>query len=198
MERKLSLNQEKILKYLRERQGEGLPPSVREICAATGIKSTSCVHTNLGILEEMGYLKRDSGHSRGIRLNGARVEQVPLLGRVTAGLPILAVEQIEGYIPFHSRHGSGRELFALRVVGESMKNAGILDGDIVIAERCATAQNRQIVIAMIDEEATVKRFFAEEGRVRLQPENDAFDPIYSDHVILLGRVIASLRSYEEV
>ena len=196
MEGKLSANQEKILAFLKERQEDGLPPSIREICAATGIKSTSCVHTNLGILEQKGYLTRDNGSSRGIRLNGTRVEQVPLLGRVTAGMPILAVEQIEGYIPYHSEHRRGRKLFALRVEGESMKNAGILDGDIVIAEKCDTAEDRQIVIAMIDEEATVKRFFREKNCIRLQPENDAFDPIYSEHAVILGRVIASIRSYE--
>ena len=143
----------------------------------------------------MGYIERDSGHSRGIRIRGMRSEPVPIVGRVTAGLPILAVEQIEGHIPYSSER-AGRTLFALRVMGESMKNAGILDGDLVIAEQCAVAEDRQIVVALIDEEATVKRFFAEGGRVRLQPENDAFDPIHTDHCEILGRVIACVRSYE--
>ena len=190
MERPLSKNQEKVLKFLRTRARDGVPPSIREICAATGIKSTSCVHSKLAELEEMGYIERDSGCSRGIRLRGMQSEPVPIVGRVTAGLPILAIEQIEGYVPYSSSR-PGRTLFALRVVGESMKNAGILD-----AEQCAVAEDRQIVVALIDEEATVKRFFLEEGQVRLQPENDAFEPIYTDHCEILGRVIASVRSYE--
>ncbi len=194
-ERPLSKNQEKVLGFLRTRARDGVPPSIREICAATGIKSTSCVHTKLAELEEMGYIDRDSGRSRGIRLRGLHSEPVPIVGKVTAGLPILAVEQIEGYIPYSSSR-PGRTLFALRVSGESMKNAGILDGDLVIAEQCSVAENRQIVVALIDDEATVKRFFMEEGHVRLQPENDAFEPIYTDHCEILGRVIASVRSYE--
>lgn len=195
MEHQLSKNQEKVLKFLQTKVRDGVPPSIREICAATGIRSTSCVHSKLAELEEMGYIERSSGCSRGIRLRGVQSEPVPIVGRVTAGLPILAVEQIEGYIPYASSR-PGRTLFALRVVGESMKNAGILDGDLVIAEQCAVAEERQIVVALIDDEATVKRFFLEDGRVRLQPENDAFEPIYTDHCEILGRVIASIRSYE--
>ena len=191
----LSKNQEKVLDFLRTRSLDGVPPSIREICAATGIKSTSCVHAKLAELEQMGYIERVGGSARGMSLRGASAESVPILGRVTAGLPILAVEQIEGYIPFSSSH-PGRSLFALRVVGESMKNAGILDGDLVIAEQGSVAENRQIVVALIGEEATVKRFFMEEGRVRLQPENELFDPIYPEECEILGRVIACVRNYE--
>ena len=133
--KKLSASQERILNYLKERAQDGLPPSVREICRATGLKSTSTVHVHLKTLEENGYITRDAGLNRAIHITGEeRSSQVPVLGKVTAGLPILAVEDIEGYIPFSETQRRGRELFALRVVGESMKNAAILDGDIVVCQ----------------------------------------------------------------
>ena len=194
MERPLSKNQEKVLEFLRTRARDGVPPSIREICAATGIKSTSCVHTKLSELEEMGYIERDSGCSRGIRLCGIQSEPVPIVGKVTAGLPILAVEQIEGYIPYSSSR-PGRTLFALRVSGESMKNAGILDGDLVIAEQCAVAEDRQIVVALIDDEATVKRFYREKDHFRLMPENPDFEPIIVEEMTILGKVAALIRNY---
>lgn len=189
-------NQQKILEFLRARVDSGLPPSVREICVATGIKSTSNVHANLIALEKAGLIRREAGHSRAIYLTGSPATRVPLIGRVTAGVPILAVEQIEDYVPFPVAHPDSRELFALRVSGDSMKDAAILDGDIVVAKKSSVAYNRQIVIAMIDEEATVKRYFNEGKVVRLQPENDAYEPIISDRVVILGRVIGCIRSYE--
>ncbi len=174
----------------------GLPPTVREICAATGIKSTSTVHGILSALEEYGYISRKSQNARGIYIEqDKRPVQIPLLGRVTAGLPILAVEQVEEYIPFYIENADNKQLFALRVVGESMINAGIYDNDIVICEKMSTANDGDIVVALIEEEATVKRLYREKFGVRLQPENDKFDPIYAANVLILGKVIASIRFY---
>lgn len=172
----------------------GVPPTVREICAATGLKSTSTVHAHLKTLERLGYITREAGHNRSIRVEGETpAAQVPILGKVTAGMPILAVEDVEGYLPFPKKEG--KELFALHVSGLSMRDAGILDGDYVVAERVATAEDGEIVVAMIDDEATVKRLFREQGGVRLQPENPDFSPIYSDHASVLGKVIAVMRYY---
>ena len=192
----LTEKQKRVLEYLVKKSTDGLPPTVREICAACGIKSTSSAHETLRVLEEKGYIVREAGYSRAIRLAGAPpARQVPLLGRVTAGQPILAIEQVEEYIPFSGR-SAGRELFALRIVGESMIGAGILDGDIVIAERTEAFSDGDIVVVLIEDEATVKRIFRERPGVRLQPENPAFRPMYFDNVQVLGRVIASIRSYE--
>lgn len=196
--KKLSVSQQKILSYLKECVQNGLPPSVREICTATGLKSTSTVHAHLKTLEENGYISREAGLNRAIHINGEeRSAQIPILGRVTAGLPILAVEDIEGYIPFSEEQRRGRELFALRVEGESMKNAGILDGDIVVCHKTPTAEDASIVVALIGDEATVKRLFHEDGGIVLQPENPVFDPIRvrEQDVSILGRVISVLRYY---
>ena len=190
----LTKSQQKVYDFLRKEAGKGVPPSVREICAATGLRSTSTVHAHLKTLERLGYIHRQAGLNRSIRIEGGTPSsQVPILGKVTAGVPILAVEDIEGYIPFPLKEG--KELFALHVSGLSMKNAGILDGDYVVAEQASTADNGEIVVALIDDEATVKRLFREEGQVRLQPENPDFSPIYSDHVSILGKVIAVVRYY---
>ena len=190
----LTKSQQKVYDFLRKEAGKGVPPSVREICAATGLRSTSTVHAHLKTLERLGYIHREAGLNRSIRLEGGTPSsQVPILGKVTAGMPILAVEAIEGYIPFPLKEGKG--LFALHVSGLSMKNAGILDGDYVVAEQASTADDGEIVVALIDDEATVKRLFREEGQVRLQPENPDFSPIYSDHVSILGKVIAVVRYY---
>lgn len=192
MGHRLTESQRKVFEFLRKEAGRGVPPSVREICAATGLKSTSTVHAHLKTLEKIGYIERESGINRSIRIGGVpKVTQVPILGKVTAGVPILAVENFENYIPFTDK--SGKELFALHVSGLSMKDAAIMDGDYVIAESVQTAQNGDIVIAMIDEEATVKRFFREGNAVRLQPENDDFEPIISEEVQVLGKVIAVMR-----
>ena len=194
--KKLTKSQQKIYDFLREQAKYGVPPSVREICAATGLKSTSTVHAHLRTLEELGYISRQAGLNRSIRIEGTEEStQVPILGRVTAGMPILAVEEIEGYLPFSSNHAAGKELFALHVDGMSMVNAGILDGDYVIAEKTPTADDGEIVVAMIDDEATVKRLYREKDCIRLQPENPDFEPIYSKEVSVLGKVIAVLRYY---
>ena len=192
----LTKSQQKIYDFLKDRSQYGIPPSVREICAATGLKSTSTVHAHLKALENLGYISRDAGLNRAIHIEGCeQTAQVPILGKVTAGLPILAVEEIQGYLPITASQQRGRELFALTVQGESMKNAGILDGDYVVVERTPTARDGDIVIALIEDEATVKRLYRETDCVRLQPENDAFEPIYAKEVIILGKVVSVVRYY---
>ena len=191
----LNEKQQKVLEFLRERAGDGVPPSVREICAAAGIRSTSTVHAYLKVLEEGGYISRQSGLNRAIRLPGETVARVPLLGHVTAGLPILAVEEVEDYVPYSGGRYDPRELFALRVHGTSMINAGIMNGDVVIVHRTPAAENGEIVVALIGDEATVKRFFAENGHIRLQPENDEYEPIIVKECTVLGRVISLVRYF---
>ena len=188
-----------ILEFIRsEIEQKGYPPSVREICSAVGLKSTSSVHAHLTQLEKKGLLRRDPTKPRAMEvLDGpvSRGRSVPLLGRVTAGLPILATENIEDYLVLpQSLQGRG-DLFALRVQGESMIEAGIEDGDIVVLRRQETAENGEIVVAMIDDEATLKRIYYEDGHVRLQPENAAMEPIYADEVVILGRLLALFRQY---
>ncbi len=180
----LTKSQQKVYDYLLKTMPSGVPPTVREICNATGLRSTSTVHAHLKTLERLGYITRDAGLNRSIRIEGAEP---------AAQVPILAIEDIEGYVPFPQK--SGKELFALHVVGLSMRDAGILDGDYVIVERTPTADDGEIVVAMIDDEATVKRLYREPDGIRLQPENPDFEPIFSDHVSLLGKVIAVLRYY---
>lgn len=193
----LTKSQQKVYDYIKECLTESRIPSVREICNATGLKSTSTVHLHLKTLEERGLIERDHGMNRCIRLPGAeKTASVPVMGRVTAGMPILAVEDVEGYVTVSETFRRGRELFALRVVGESMINAGILDGDTVIVHRTPTAENGEIVVALVGEEATVKRFYKEKGHFRLQPENDSFEPIIVDEVVLLGKVVALFRSFD--
>lgn len=193
MER-LTASQQKVFDFLREQAPTGVPPTVREICAATGLRSTSTVHAHLKTLERLGYISRDAGLNRSIHIQGSEMAaQVPILGKVTAGLPILAVEDVEGYIPFPKK--AGKELFALHVSGMSMKNAGILDGDYVVAQRTPAADNGDIVVALLGDEATVKRFYLEKEGVRLQPENPDFQPIISKSVMILGKVISVIRYY---
>lgn len=190
----LTKSQQKVYDFLRQETSKGVPPTVREICAATGLRSTSTVHAHLKTLERLGYITREAGLNRSIRVEGETpAAQVPILGKVTAGMPILAVEDIEGYLPFPQKEG--KELFALHVSGLSMRDAGILDGDYVVAERVSTADDGEIVVAMIDDEATVKRLYREKDRIRLQPENPDFQPIYSDQASVLGKVIAVMRYY---
>ncbi len=193
----LTKSQQKVYDYIKDCLAESRIPSVREICNATGLKSTSTVHLHLKTLEERGLIERDHKMNRCIRLPGAeKTASVPVMGRVTAGMPILAVEDVEGYVTVSETFRRGRELFALRVVGESMINAGILDGDTVIVHRTPTAENGEIVVALVGEEATVKRFYKEKGHFRLQPENDSFEPIIVDEVVLLGKVIALFRNFD--
>ncbi len=191
----LNEKQQKILTFLRERAQDGLPPTVREICAASGIKSTSTVHAYLKMLENEGYISRQSGLNRAIRLPGENVTRVPLVGKVAAGIPILAAENVEDYVPYSGGGYPASELFALRVQGQSMINAGILDRDVLIVHRTPVAQNGDIVVALLGDEATVKRIYMENGHIRLQPENDAFEPIIVDEVAVLGRVVSLLRYF---
>ena len=193
-------NQQRILDFIKsEIEDKGYPPSVREICAAVGLRSTSTVHAHLNHLEEKGLIRRDSTKPRAVEvLDGtqARGRSVPLVGRVTAGQPILAIENIEEYLSLpQSVLGQG-EMFSLRVEGESMIDAGIMDGDIVVLRQQDTAENGEIVVAMTPEdEATLKRIFYEDGRVRLQPENATMAPIYVDNVTVLGKLVALIRQF---
>ena len=191
----LTEKQNKVYRFLVKRVSSGIPPTVREICTATGIKSTSTVHAILNNLEENGYISRDARYSRAIKIEGiADTAPVPVIGRVTAGQPILAVEEIEDYIPYETNGNDG--LFALRVKGYSMKNIGIMDGDIVIADKDAYVRNGDIVIGMDGDEATVKRFIKEkDGTVIFMPENEDFEPIYPENPSVLGKVVGSYRKY---
>lgn len=193
----LTSNQQKILDFLKDRLSSGVPPSVREIGKAVGLSSTSSVQSNLIVLEEKGYIERDPLLKRSIRIVGQseNVHHVPLLGVVTAGQPILATEQIEGYLPYTGKVSKDKPVFALHVRGESMINAGILDGDIIFAEKTPTVRNGEMVIAMIGDEATVKTFYKEKGHFRLQPENDFMEPIIVDEVMILGKVVGLYRMY---
>lgn len=193
----LTDKQKKVYDYLRERMSTGLPPTVREICSRTGIKSTSTVFNILTALESEGLISRDGGSSRAIRITGSTQHvDVPMVGLVTAGTPILATENIEQYLPLPADIARGRDIFALRVRGTSMIKAGILSGDIVYAERISTAEEGDIVVALINDEATVKRLaFDKNGKAVLMPENDAFEPITADNIEILGRVIAGFRQY---
>lgn len=186
-----------ILDFIRrEIDDKGYPPSVREICLAVGLKSTSTVHAHLNRLEEEGYIRRDATKPRALELTDTatvRGRSVPLVGRVTAGMPILAQQNIEEYYMLPQNLVGSDEVFILSVQGESMIEAGILDGDFVIVRRQSHAENGDIVVAMIDDEATVKRIFYEKTRVRLQPENPTMQPIYAREVTVLGRVIALFR-----
>lgn len=192
----LNEKQTAVYRFLVAEASAGLPPTVREICRATGIKSTSTVHGILDSLEERGYISRDKNASRAIKIEGAAPSvQVPVLGKVTAGQPILAVQQIEDYIPYPASASSDGNLFALNVSGYSMRDAGILDGDIIVADREAAWRRGDIVVALIEDEATVKRIEFEDGLPVLMPENPDFDPIYPESLVILGRVIGSYRSY---
>lgn len=199
MER-ITAKQEQIFKFLRTFTDEkGYPPSVREICQGIGLKSPSTVHAHLKALENAGYIKRDPNKTRAMLINetessGVHAVSVPLVGQVAAGNPLLAVEDIEGYVPFDPGT-SEREYFALRVKGDSMIDAGILEGDILIVEIRESAVNGEIVVALIDGEATVKRFKRTSDGVWLMPENQAYEPIDGRYAQIAGKVVASMRKY---
>ena len=191
----LSPMRQKIMDYISKYTDEnGYPPSVREICQAVGLRSPSTVHTHLKILQEAGLLAKDQGKTRAITLksHAPGVKKIPVLGVVTAGQPILMQQDILGYIPFEYQSG---EYFALRVRGDSMVGAGILDGDAVIVRRQDTADNRAIVVAMLEDEATVKRLRRAKCHVRLMPENPNYQPIDGDDAQILGLVVAVYREY---
>ncbi|MBE6539490.1 MAG: transcriptional repressor LexA [Ruminococcaceae bacterium] len=197
----LTENERNVYEFIQEKiTYDGYAPSVRDIAAALGIRSTSTVHAYMRRLEEKGYIQKEQGKSRAVKIERKgepdKMLRVPILGKVAAGVPITAIQTCEGYVDYPASMSRGNgNLFALRVEGESMINAGILDGDIVIVENRRYAEDGEIVVALIDDEATVKRFFREKNRVRLQPENSKMKPIYTTDVVVLGVVIANFRFY---
>ena len=198
---KITAKQQEILEYIKEQQlTRGYPPAVREICDAVNLRSTSSVHAHLETLERNGYIRRDPTKPRAIEiidedfcLTRREMANVPIVGRVAAGEPILAEQNIEAYFPIPAEMLPHTEVFMLNVHGDSMINIGILDGDQVIVAKEDTARNGDIVVALVEDSATVKRFYKENGHYRLQPENDTMDPIIVDHVEVVGKVIGVFR-----
>ena len=190
----LNENEKRVYDFIRQSTEEGFAPTVREICAGVGFRSTSTAHRYIASLSKKGLIEKGDNCNRAIRLAGKGAARIPLVGKVTAGQPITAIEDITDYISFQTRKTYPGELFALKVSGESMINAAILDGDIVIVEKTEVAENGEIVVAMVDGcDATVKRFYKENGHFRLQPENDTMEPIISDNVEIVGKVVAVMR-----
>lgn len=201
---KISQKQSEILEYMKnEILNRGFPPSVREICEAVHLKSTSSVHSHLETLEKNGYIRRDPTKPRAIEIvddnfNLVRREtvNVPIIGKVSAGQPLLAVENIDGYFPIPSEYMPNNKTFMLIVQGDSMINAGIFNGDYVIVEQQQTAENGQKIVALVEDSATVKTFYKEDGHIRLQPENDTMEPIIvkqDQFFQILGKVIGVFR-----
>ena len=201
---KITDKQREILEYIKaEILNRGYPPAVREICEAVKLKSTSSVHAHLETLEKNGYIRRDPTKPRAIEIvdenfNLTRREMVnvPIVGKVAAGEPILAVENIENYFPIPAEFMPNEPTFILQVQGESMINAGILDGDYVLVRQQPTANDGDMVVALVDDSATVKTFYKENGYYRLQPENDFMDPIIVSEVMIMGKVIGTFRFFK--
>lgn len=201
---KISDKQREILEYIKaEILNKGYPPAVREICEAVKLKSTSSVHAHLETLEKNGYIRRDPTKPRAIEIvdenfNLTRREMVnvPIVGRVAAGEPILAVENIENYFPIPAEFMPNEQTFILQVQGESMVNVGILDGDYILVEQQTTANDGDMVVALVDDSATVKTFYKENGYYRLQPENDFMEPIIVSDVMIMGKVIGTFRFFK--
>ncbi len=200
----LTKKQAEILKYIKETiLNKGYPPSVRDICEAVNLSSTSSVHSQLNNLEKKGFIKRDNFKSRTIeildddfQLTRREVVNVPMIGTVTAGQPILAVENITDYFPIPCEMMPNAPAFMLKVKGDSMINAGILDGDEIIVKQQSDADNGDYVVALIDDSVTVKTFYKEDGHIRLQPENDSMDPFIFEDVQILGKVIGVFRMFK--
>ena len=200
---KISSKQREILEFMKnEILSKGYPPAVREICEAVHLKSTSSVHSHLETLEKNGYIRRDPAKPRAIEivddnfnLTRREIVNVPIVGTVTAGQPILAVENIEGYFPIPMDYMPNQDTFMLKVKGESMINAGIFDGDTILVQKQSHAKNGDFVVALIDDSVTVKTFYKEKDYYRLQPENDYMDPIIVPDVEILGRVIGLFRMF---
>ncbi len=201
---KISKKQTEILEYIKSQiLNKGYPPSVRDICEAVDLKSTSSVHSHLETLEKNGYIRRDPTKPRAIEIiddnfNLVRREMVnvPIIGNVAAGQPILAVENVESYFPVPMEFMPNEQCFMLKVQGESMINVGIFDGDTILVEQCQTAHNGDIVVALVEDSATVKTFYREADHVRLQPENDSMDPIIVPDCQLLGKVFGVFRFFK--
>ncbi len=200
---RISDKQKEILEYMKQEiLNKGYPPTVRDICEAVKLKSTSSVHSHLETLEKNGYIRRDPTKPRAIEiiddnfnLTRREMTNVPMLGRVAAGEPILAVENVESYFPIPTEFMPNNDAFMLKVKGESMINAGIFDGDNVLVEKCNTARNGDMVVALVDDSATVKTFYKESNHIRLQPENDTMDPIIVDDCEILGKVFGVFRFF---
>lgn len=200
---KISKKQSEILEYIKSQIiNKGYPPSVRDICEAVDLKSTSSVHSHLETLEKNGYIRRDPTKPRAIEIiddnfNLARREvvNVPIVGKVAAGEPILAVENIDSYFPVPMEFMPNEQCFMLKVKGDSMINAGIFDGDTIIVEQSQTARNGDMVVALVDESATVKTFYREADHIRLQPENDTMEPIIVPDCQILGKVFGVFRFF---
>ncbi len=200
---RISNKQKEILEYLKSQIiNKGYPPAVREICEAVKLKSTSSVHSHLETLEKNGYIRRDPSKPRAIEIiddefNLTRRElvNVPIVGTITAGQPILAVQNIESYFPIPSEYMPNEETFMLMVKGDSMINAGIFDGDKILVQRQSHAKNGDYVVALIEDEVTVKTFYKENGYYRLQPENDSMEPIIVPELQILGKVIGLFRIF---
>ena len=198
---RITQKQSEILEYIKSQiLNKGYPPSVRDICSAVNLKSTSSVHAHLESLEKNGYIRRDPTKPRTIEIiddnfNLTRREMVnvPVLGQVAAGEPIFAVENITGYFPIPSEFMPNEETFILTVKGDSMINIGIYNEDQFVVKKCNTADNGDIVVALIDDSATVKRFYKENGHIRLQPENDFMEPIIVEDCMILGKAIGLMR-----
>ncbi len=198
---RISAKQSEILEYIKEQiLSKGYPPAVREICEAVHLKSTSSVHSHLETLEKNGYIRRDPTKPRAIEivddsfnLTRKEMRNIPIVGTVAAGQPIFAEENISGYFPLLADELPAGDLFMLNVRGESMINIGIHDGDKVIVRQSPTAKNGDIVVALVEDSATVKTYYKEDGRYRLQPENDDMDPIYVNEVVILGIVVGLFR-----
>ena len=200
---RISAKQAEILEYIKAQILEkGYPPAVREICSAVHLKSTSSVHSHLETLEKNGYIRRDPTNPRAIEiidddfnLSRREIRNIRLLGHVAAGAPLFAEQNIENYFPMLADQLPAGNLFMLDVRGESMINVGIYDGDKIIVQQTPTAKDGDIVVALIDDSATVKTYYKESGRYRLQPENDSMEPIYVNEVIILGKVIGLYRFF---
>ena len=198
---KISSKQREILEYIKQEiLNKGYPPAVREICEAVHLKSTSSVHSHLETLEKNGYIRRDPTKPRAIEiiddnfnLTRREVVNVPIIGQVADGQPLLAVENIENYFPIPTEFMPNAETFMLKVKGDSMINAGIFNGDKILVQKQSDAQNGDIVVALVDDSATVKAFYKEDGHFRLQPENDTMDPIIVNECSILGKVFGIMR-----
>ncbi len=198
---RITKKQTEILEYIKAQiLNKGYPPSVRDICTAVDLKSTSSVHAHLETLEKNGYIRRDPTKPRAIEiiddnfnLTRREVVNVPLVGRVAAGEPILAVENVVSYFPIPAEYMPNEEVYMLTVKGDSMVNMGIYEGDNIIVKKQNTARNGDVVVALVDDSATVKRFYKEDGHIRLQPENDYMDPIIVPDCEIMGKVIGLVR-----